>query len=174
MNNWGMPLRIYIWDYLISLWHAMPCLHMALLCGFSHGYLQNHIRKIVWLKIFHLLLCMMIYLIGMLIICYPSIVFISKLSCYACVSIDDHVLIWFLHPMITRNTILFEFILLLYMRVCYLIVYSVLYLLEWDIPMSMCAMHILYAHCFFGSYVEPCVLSYVDLSLWFILDNMDD
>ena len=92
---------------------------------------------------------MMIYLIGMLIICYPSIVFISKLSCYACVSIDDHVLIWFLHPMITRNTILFEFILLLYMRVCYLIVYSVLYLLEWDIPMSMCAMHILYAHWFF-------------------------
>ena len=61
---------------------------------------------------------------------------------------DDHVLIWFLHRMITRNTILFEFILLLYMRVCYLIVYSVLYLLEWDIPMSMCAMHILYAHWF--------------------------
>ena len=34
------------------------------------------------------------------------------------------------------------------MVVCYLIVYSVLYLLEWDIPMSMCAMHILYAHWF--------------------------
>ena len=91
---------------------------------------------------------MTIYLVGMLILCYPSIVFISKLSCYACVSIDDHVLIWFRHRMITRNNILFEFILLLYMRVCYLIVYSVLYLLEWDIPMSMCAMHILYAHCF--------------------------
>ena len=95
----------------------------------------------------------MIYLVGMLILCYPSIVFISKLSCYACVSIDDHVLIWFLHPMITRNTILFEFILLLYMRVCYLIVYSILYLLEWDIPMSMCAMHILYAHCFFSWFI---------------------
>ena len=109
---------------------------------------------------------MMIYLVGMLILCYPSIVVIPKLSWYACVSIDDHVLIWFLHPMITRNTILFEFILLLYMRVCYLIVYSFLYLLERDIPMSMCAMHILYAHFFFlGSYVELCVLSYVDLSL---------
>ena len=96
---------------------------------------------------------MTIYLVGMLILCYPSIVVIPKLSCYACVSIDDHVLIWFLHPMITRNTILFEFILLLYMRVCYLIVYSVLYLLEWDIPMSMCAMHILYAHCFFPWFI---------------------
>jgi len=96
---------------------------------------------------------MIIYLVGMLILCYPSIVVIPKLSCYACVSIDDHVLIWFLHPMITRNTILFEFILLLYMRVCYLIVYSVLYLLEWDIPMSMCAMHILYAHCFFPWFI---------------------
>ena len=93
---------------------------------------------------------MIIYLVEMLILCYPSIVVIPKLSCYACVSIDDHVLIWFLHPMITQNTILFEFILLLYMRVCYLIVYSVLYLLEWDIPMSMGAMHILYAHCFFS------------------------
>lgn len=41
--------------------------------------------------------------------------------------------------------------------------------------MSMCAMHILYAHCFFlGSYVELCVLSYVDFSLLAILDNMND
>ena len=32
------------------------------------------------------------------------------------------------------------------MVVGYLIVYSALYLLEWDIPMSMCVMHILYAH----------------------------
>ena len=131
----------------------MSCLRMAFLCGFAHGYLKNRIWKITWINPFQLLLCMMIYLIGMLIICYPSIVFISKLSCYACVSIDDHVLIWFLHRMITRNTILFEFILLLYMRVCYLIVYSVLYLLEWDIPMSMCAMHILYAHWFFPWFI---------------------
>ena len=102
----------YIWDYLISLWHAMPCLHMALLCSFAHGYLHNYIRKIIWLKLFQLLLCMMIYLIGMLIIYYPSIVFISKLSWYACVSIDDHVLILFLHRMITHNTMLFKVILL--------------------------------------------------------------
>ena len=131
----------------------MLCLSMVFLCGFAHGYLKNRIWKIIWIDPFQLLLCMMIYLIGMLIICYPSIVFISKLSCYACVSIDDHVLIWFLHRMITRNTILFEFILLLYMRVCYLIVYSVLYLFEWDIPMSMCAMHILYAHWFFSWFI---------------------
>ena len=39
MNNWGMPPRIYIWDYLISPWHAMSCLRMAFLCGFAHGYL---------------------------------------------------------------------------------------------------------------------------------------
>ena len=59
---------------------------------------------------------MIIYLVGMLILCYPSIVVIPKLSCYACVSIDDHVLIWFLHKMSNWNTISFEFILLVCME----------------------------------------------------------
>ena len=168
----------YIWEYLISLWHAMPCLHMEFLCGFAHGYLQNHIRKIVWLNLFQLFLCMMIYLIGMLIIYYPSIVFISKLSCYACVSIDDHVLIWILRRMITRNAILFEFILLVCMElwefVISLFIVSYIYLSEiflWVCVQCISYMLIVF---FLGSYVELCVLSYVDLSLWFILDNMND
>lgn len=146
VNNWGMPLRIYIWDYLISLWHAMPCLCMAFLCGFAHGYLKNLIWKIVWLKPFQLLLCMMIYLIEMLIICYPSIVSISKLSCYACVSIDDHVLIWFLHRMITRNIILFEFILLVCMELWefVILVFIVSYIYLSEIFLWVCVQCISY------------------------------
>ena len=125
INNSGLLVchLEFMFEIILYLCGMQCFFSMEFLCDFAHGYLKNCIWKIIWIEPFQLLLCMIIYLIGMLTICYPSIVFISKLSCYACVSIDDHVLIWFLHRMITRNTILFEFILLLYMRVCYLIVY---------------------------------------------------
>jgi hypothetical protein len=35
------------------MWHAMPCLHMAFLCGFAHGYLKNHLIKAIPIVVLH-------------------------------------------------------------------------------------------------------------------------